>query len=612
MQLCKASFLAAAAGLVSGVFGQTPPFRVIVKTGDTVPGISGATWLHLSVPVIDQYGRIAFASLHDDNGEVEGHWLATSVIPPAFSAIALRQQSAPGWPSTGEYGTLYANNPPNLRDATSAPDVLNTAYVNSLTEPGLGLWTGEPSSRSLRVSQVAGTLLVSIFPGWSAGGHICYDGSNGNSRYIQLGSSAIAIASIGSQIPAPEEASAEVLVSQFLDTYFGDDLTPSQIKINDGGVGIFGVALSGSGTSSATNAGIYIYDSTEMHRVARRGYQISSVAYTPSLLSQRPTIASENSMDAAPIAFDMYIDGVDTDADYVLLAGTWESLAIVAREGTSTGIIPGTSFSDFNRTTVPGIVFGASNVTLNEFGRVVFGGFVEGDSVTDANQSVLWTWQAGSLSVVSREGSPAPGTAYNFGTLVASVPDEDTHYIPGKVAINSLGEVAFIAYYTSELAVDPEDAKGLWIRDFHGSLRLVVRTGSVIQVGVGDSRTVGDVEMFGGRGILTGCGGSDGQGTPLTDSGLLAYWVQFTDGSEAILTGDVHAGVQCPADVDDGTGTGTPDGGVTIDDLLYYLEIFEAGSVNADLDDGTFTGTPDGGVTIDDLLYFLEHFEAGC
>lgn len=73
-----------------------------------------------------------------------------------------------------------------------------------------------------------------------------------------------------------------------------------------------------------------------------------------------------------------------------------------------------------------------------------------------------------------------------------------------------------------------------------------------------------------------------------------------------------YQSVACVADVDDGTGNGTPDGGVTIDDLLYYLQIFEAGDIGADADDGTGTGTPDGGVTIDDLLYYLQHFEAGC
>lgn len=68
----------------------------------------------------------------------------------------------------------------------------------------------------------------------------------------------------------------------------------------------------------------------------------------------------------------------------------------------------------------------------------------------------------------------------------------------------------------------------------------------------------------------------------------------------------------CPADVDDGSATGTPDGGVTIDDLLYYLAIFQQGSPDADLDDGTSNGEHDGGVTIDDLLYFLYRFNGGC
>ncbi len=68
----------------------------------------------------------------------------------------------------------------------------------------------------------------------------------------------------------------------------------------------------------------------------------------------------------------------------------------------------------------------------------------------------------------------------------------------------------------------------------------------------------------------------------------------------------------CAADLDDGTGTGTPDGGVDINDLLYFLGKYEAGLIAADLDDGTGTGTPDGGVDINDLLFMLGHYEAGC
>jgi hypothetical protein len=68
----------------------------------------------------------------------------------------------------------------------------------------------------------------------------------------------------------------------------------------------------------------------------------------------------------------------------------------------------------------------------------------------------------------------------------------------------------------------------------------------------------------------------------------------------------------CPADLDNGTGSGTRDNAVDINDLLFFLTAFESGSTAADLDNGSGTGTPDGGVDINDLLFFLVRFEAGC
>ncbi len=71
-------------------------------------------------------------------------------------------------------------------------------------------------------------------------------------------------------------------------------------------------------------------------------------------------------------------------------------------------------------------------------------------------------------------------------------------------------------------------------------------------------------------------------------------------------------GASCVADYDDGSGTGTPDQGVDINDLLYYLVLFDAGDIRADVDDGSGTNTRDQGVDINDLLYFLVRFDAGC
>lgn len=98
---------------------------------------------------------------------------------------------------------------------------------------------------------------------------------------------------------------------------------------------------------------------------------------------------------------------------------------------------------------------------------------------------------------------------------------------------------------------------------------------------------------------------------------MVAGWeTDFGEGGSytITLTGACFAGpsFDCAADLDNGSGTGTRDDAVTIDDLLYFLVQFEAGNVAADLDNGTSTGTRDDAVTIDDLLYFLIRFEAGC
>lgn len=68
----------------------------------------------------------------------------------------------------------------------------------------------------------------------------------------------------------------------------------------------------------------------------------------------------------------------------------------------------------------------------------------------------------------------------------------------------------------------------------------------------------------------------------------------------------------CIADVDDGSGMGIGDGGVTIEDLLFFLDAYAGGSIRADVDDGNGFGAADGGVTVDDLLFYLDSYSRGC
>ncbi len=75
-----------------------------------------------------------------------------------------------------------------------------------------------------------------------------------------------------------------------------------------------------------------------------------------------------------------------------------------------------------------------------------------------------------------------------------------------------------------------------------------------------------------------------------------------------------HGVSTCPSDLDDDGifPGGNPDGGVTIEDLLFFVEAFAQGDLAADLDNGSGTGTQDQGVTIDDLVYFVQRFGDGC
>lgn len=252
-------------------------------------------------------------------------------------------------------------------------------------------------------------------------------------------------------------------------------------------------------------------------------------------------------------------------------------------------------------------------------------GMVGGEGVSFANNAVLWMEQIDQqtqsriLVPVARKGDPAPGwPGATFGN-----PTVNAHFVPQMhVAVNSARFLVFEGFALSQT----EYGYGIWMRKPNGQVLCVARPGLIVQLpapgGGSEDWSILATELFVGANVPTsgdtifshGCNGLDGTGSPLSDNGKLTFWATLTRNgqqTEVIVVVDITQG-SCVADVDDGTGTGTPDGGVTIDDLLYYLGLFEAGDVRADVDDGTFTGTPDGGVTIDDLLYFLIRFEAGC
>jgi len=67
----------------------------------------------------------------------------------------------------------------------------------------------------------------------------------------------------------------------------------------------------------------------------------------------------------------------------------------------------------------------------------------------------------------------------------------------------------------------------------------------------------------------------------------------------------------CPADVDNGSGQGIRDGGVTIDDLLFFLQLFDAGDPRSQVEH--YCTSPDPGPpSLENLLYYLIRYAEGC
>jgi hypothetical protein len=199
------------------------------------------------------------------------------------------------------------------------------------------------------------------------------------------------------------------------------------------------------------------------------------------------------------------------------------------------------------------------------------------------------------------------GSLSGHGTV--SVPNFHNHnngvVSPGLDAAFGVGTLNFTGNYTSGNALNPAGTVNIDLRSPTQFDRLVVAGNASLAGTLNVSLINGYTPLPGVlHPIVTSTGGFV-LGDFVVKNLPPRFFVDYSPTAYSI-------GLACPADIDDGEGGGRPNGGVDVNDLLYFLEAFEAGSLDADLDNGSFTGTPDGGVDISDLLYFLAHFEAGC
>lgn len=234
----------------------------------------------------------------------------------------------------------------------------------------------------------------------------------------------------------------------------------------------------------------------------------------------------------------------------------------------------------------------SSLITIASTG-LTYTGFVEGVDVNTAGLVAFAAHVAadGSFALLVSDGVSTQ-TYAQVGTLGII----ESGFISEPPTINNAGLVAFRARDASGDAIFVADGT---------AVHRVIGDGDTIQTDLGPL-LLGFDSPIDGRQAFSG-------GISINDAGQIVFNAHLENGTMGVFIARPDPAVPtCPADVDDGTGTGTHDGGVDINDLLYFLVQFEEGGANSDLDDGSGSGTPDGAVTIDDLLFMLVHFENGC
>ncbi len=273
--------------------------------------------------------------------------------------------------------------------------------------------------------------------------------------------------------------------------------------------------------------------------------------------------------------FEQGVGGIDATNDAALMTHKDGLTSIIAQKGPASAIDP----------VLPGTIAFATDIAANTNGdytlsnsdQVAWIGTLAGTGITAANDTFL------AVSTIAPDGSVTHKLILREGEQVPDAPAGVLWSQPSGHAINASGIVIF-------------NGGGLWAYfPSCGVTRRIATYGDVL-AGLTVAGMLWSVNPNG-----------EGSTIGFNDEGWLGFAVLDGVADAAILRAHF-----CPADLDDGSGAGQPDGGVDINDLLCFLAQYESGACGADLDGGMGNGLPDGGVDINDLLFFLTHYEGGC
>jgi hypothetical protein len=538
-----------------------------------------------------------------------------------FQAVALSGQSAPGAP--GRVFSFYY--PPAI---SGSGRVAFAGWLTGVTSNDEGLWSGLPGAIQLVAregSAAPGTTAV-FSSGWSfprvnTSGVVAFsaalgagaNSSNNTGIWSGLPGALSLVARAGNAAPGTP---AGVVFSGGMQNW---------LMLNDAGQVVFRANLTGTGVTTANDAGIWAGAPGALQLVAREGDAAPGTGGVFDLFNYQ---------------FEAYPVPVINAAGEVVFSGHCTSGRGIWRW--SGGVL---ELIALTNTTAPGT--GALfeylfDPWMNASGKVVFKASLMGDGVDFTNNAGVWVGEPGAVGLVVRKGSPAPGTSgqflvMNFSnvgllsiddggniTFPSSLMYSDGSGVPGGggvwqygtggaggssgssvvlygepapglsgVSFSSVndfgphpaGSIPFPAYL-SGTGVNADNDYSYWLKDGESSPLMILREGDLFDVGGGVMRNIGQIDPS----------VQAPQGPGYTSSRQIVIGLHFWGGTSGIFS----TSVPVPTSPGDMNCDGAVDGLdvdsfalAVLDPLGYAAELPGCNILNGNIDQSSMTDIDD-------------------
>lgn len=471
------------------------------------PGASnGVEFLSFRLPVLNNAGEVAFVGRLSgtaiDETNDRGIWTGAM---NNLRLVAREGSAAPDTP-IGAIFTEFSTRP-------QLNDVGQVLLEGTITGPSVteandhGLWVDKRDGLALVVREGD---VAPISPSGSTYGEF---------GQHSLNSSGVVAFSTGLRPDTPGNdlslwvatADEQLLIAKTGDTPFGaPEGAPFEFVrfgspgINDNGDSIFQAQTSSNGDLGPSISSIWSGSPGNIRLVLKEGDPAPGTGRTVTSISF-PVMNNSGT-----IAFGATLDAVTRGSIWKVGAN---GISILAKQNdVAPGLAFGTRFDNFG------------HPKLNENGDIVFKARLYGGGVTNANDSSIWTHAGGELAILAREGDQAPGAA--TGKLFPQ-------FLFQPHVLNNAGQVAFFSTLTNN-GVPSSNDSGIWMTAGDGALRLVVRTGTVLELGPGDLRTVVSLAFL----------GADETSLPVrydgfNDRGQLAFLAGLSDGTVGVFVAQI-------------------------------------------------------------------------